>query len=69
MPVEDEAKTTLDTFRRHYTRTVYGTEGYREVHKHLSLESEFQLAQRRPALLVEEHSETWVAGWPKVRTR
>lgn len=60
MPIEDEAKTFLAYFAEHHNRTVYGTEGYRNLG--LSLETEWKLAQMRETQIKLEHCPSWVGN-------
>lgn len=62
MPMKDEHDSVRATFDG-FKRTVYGTQGYREVRAAFeSLEDEMNLNRRRDALLFEEQCQSWVGN-------
>lgn len=60
MGIKDEAETALTWMDKRYQRALYGTPMWRNRER-LSLETEWQLAERRRALIVMEHCPSWVA--------
>jgi hypothetical protein len=60
MSIEKEAQTWLAYFNKHHKRTVYGTDGYRNLG--LSLETEWKLAQMRETQIKLEHCPSWVGN-------
>lgn len=60
MAIEDEAGMWLRYFNEHHKRTVYGTDGYRNLG--LSLETEWKLVKMRDTQLQLEHCQSWIGN-------
>jgi hypothetical protein len=68
MDMDTEGPAVVTWMDEVFTRVKYGHPDYCDhVQRHLTLETECALADRRNALLQEEHSASWVGNASAIR--